>query len=64
MNAESLLEDPTKVQKITVERWEADEFVIVVNDIGVVGSTLSRKDAEIVSRWLASAINELTTPKW
>lgn len=44
---------------IQIERWEGDEYVIVIDGQGVVGPTLHRQDAETVMRWLRRAASEL-----
>lgn len=41
--------------EIRIEHWEADEYVIVIDGIGVVGQTLSKYDAHVVSHWLKTA---------
>lgn len=45
--------------KVRAERWEGDEFVIVVDGLGAVGQTCSRRDADVIARWLRTALREL-----
>lgn len=45
--------------KVSVEYWEADEYVISIQGIGVVGQTLRKKDSVIVKKWLETAIDEI-----
>ena len=42
-----------KRDMIQIEHWEADDYVINVKGVGLVGSTLNRRDAETAARWLA-----------
>lgn len=46
-------------QPFTFEHWEAhDEYIILHN--GPIGYTVSKKDAEIITRWLNCAYTELS----
>lgn len=45
--------------EIAVELWESNEYVVIVDGIGVVGQTLSRRDADVVSQWLRTAISAI-----
>ena len=37
--------------KVTLDRWEGDEFIIVING-KPIGSTLTKGQGEIILRWL------------
>ena len=41
------------------EGWEADEDIIVVHGVGIVGSTLSRRNSGAVARWFNGAMAEI-----
>lgn len=41
------------------EVWEADEDIIVVHGVGIVGSTLSRRNSGAVERWFNGAMGEI-----
>ena len=41
------------------EGWEADEDVIVVHGVGIVGGTLSRRNSGAVARWFNGAMAEI-----
>lgn len=45
---------------VSVERWEADEYIVVVSGVGPVGQTLRKQDADVVAAWLRTALRELT----
>lgn len=59
MNNELSLDHDGVIMKheIAVELWESNEYVVIVDGIGVVGQTLSRRDADVVSQWLRTAIS-------
>jgi hypothetical protein len=42
-----------------VERWDGEDFTVVVSGIGPVGGVLSKKDAQTVANWLPTAIQEI-----
>ena len=41
------------------EGWEADEDVIVVHGVGIVGGSLSRRNSGAVARWFNGAMAEI-----
>lgn len=43
----------------TAEGWEADEEIIVVHGVGIVGGTVARRDAGAITRWFPGAIAEI-----
>ena len=41
------------------DAWDADEEIIVAHGVGIIGGSLSRRDAGAVERWLPGAMAEL-----
>lgn len=41
------------------EGWEADEDIIVVHGVGIVGGTLSKRNSGAVERWFNGAMAEI-----
>lgn len=41
------------------EGWEADEDIIVVHGVGIVGGSLSRRNSGAVERWFNGAMAEI-----
>lgn len=41
------------------EGWEADEDIIMVHGVGIVGGTLSKRNSGAVERWFNGAIAEI-----
>ncbi len=44
--------------KITLERWEADEFIVCVDD-KPMGGTVTKSSGECIVNWLNVSYNEL-----
>jgi hypothetical protein len=42
-----------------VERWEGDEFVVVVDGLGAVGCTMDLREAERVAAWFRAVVAEV-----
>lgn len=42
------------ISKLKVELWEADEYVIVLEGVGPIGSTLHKTEANTIRNWLAT----------
>lgn len=49
----------TSKDKISIDHWEADEYVVSIKGIGVVGGTLHKLDAQFVKTWLESSLEDL-----
>ena len=45
-------------KRLKLERWEADEYIVTL-DGGPIGGTLSKRDGEVIMRWLPTALTEL-----
>lgn len=45
--------------EFTYEHWEAKDEYIVLGLGGPIGYTLSKKDAEVVTKWLNGALPEI-----
>ena len=60
-NADDIDELLAKLSGLTckAEGWEADEDIIVVHGVGIVGSTLSRRNSGAVARWFNGAMAEI-----
>ena len=44
---------------VKVERWEGNEYIVVVSGLGPVGQPRSKSECELIAKWLCTALRDL-----